>query len=337
MLKYLSGPLGYALVALLLAGLLIAGLQPFRLRPAQDNHAVVRAEDGMRFPGPGLLRAAATPEWLGRAIEGNQLRIELRLQSYSPHQFGPARIFTISRNPLERNLTIGQEGADLIIRLRTPATCMNGLPPSTIPGVFRTPGWRNVTVAVLPRTLRITLDGEQILARPLPARPLANWDPRFGVAFGNEVTGERPWRGAISRARIRVDGYETDLTAGAGFDRPTSYWPGFQADLFPPLATLLDDPQFPLDAALNFLGFIPAGLLVGILWGKRRALLLPTLCCAFVSLCLETSQFFIDTRYPSGVDVLLNTAGAFVGALAARRTLRRIHESPQDHQGTPAP
>ncbi len=36
------------------------------------------------------------------------------------HQTGPARIISISADPFRRNLTIGQEGARLVVRLRTP-------------------------------------------------------------------------------------------------------------------------------------------------------------------------------------------------------------------------
>ena len=55
-----------------------------------------------------------------------------------------------------RNFTLGQQGADLVIRLRTPQTGLNGSPLETIvDGVFATPSGRDIIV---------TYDGATLMA-----------------------------------------------------------------------------------------------------------------------------------------------------------------------------
>lgn len=52
-------------------------------------------------------------------------------------QVGPARIVSLSDDPQRRNFTMGQEGTDLIFRLRTPLQGENGRRPELIvPGIF---------------------------------------------------------------------------------------------------------------------------------------------------------------------------------------------------------
>ena len=63
--------------------------------------------------------------------------ISLMAQTGSNQQDGPARILSLSKGPLLRNLTIGQKGSHLSLRLRTPITKENGQRPEFIvPNVF---------------------------------------------------------------------------------------------------------------------------------------------------------------------------------------------------------
>jgi glycopeptide antibiotics resistance protein len=50
----------------------------------------------------------------------------------SADQWGPARIVSFSRGPNERNITLAQEGADLILRVRTPWAGKNGMHPQLV-------------------------------------------------------------------------------------------------------------------------------------------------------------------------------------------------------------
>lgn len=74
----------------------------------------------------------------------------------------------------------------------------------------------------------------------------------------------------------------------------------------------------PVSHLLNVLAFVPWGVLGGGLgWPVRRV----ALSAAGISAGTEFLQLFSSRRYPSVTDLLMNTAGAALGAgiLAARR------------------
>jgi len=75
------------------------------------------------------------------------------------------------------------------------------------------------------------------------------------------------------------------------------------------------------DVAINVVGYIPLGGLLALSALRtrriRRAFLVPFLVAALLSLLLETLQSYLPVRVPSREDLILNTVGAGVGAVAA--------------------
>ena len=81
---------------------------------------------------------------------------------------------------------------------------------------------------------------------------------------------------------------------------PPRYWTGF-------------------DVAINLAGYVPFGglLALGALRsGRRRPLLLALVCASLLSLAMETLQGYLPVRVASREDWLLNSAGAWGGAVA---------------------
>jgi glycopeptide antibiotics resistance protein len=73
-----------------------------------------------------------------------------------------------------------------------------------------------------------------------------------------------------------------------------------------------------LDWAVNLLGFVPFGWLVGMLRRPRSGIFLATILAAGISATIETSQLlFLVDRFPSTEDLILNTLGGAVGAWIA--------------------
>lgn len=70
-------------------------------------------------------------------VEASQfLLVTAEFTSTAAEQRGPARIATFSQGPPLRNLTLGQEANDLVVRVRTPVTGPNGVGPEFgLPGV----------------------------------------------------------------------------------------------------------------------------------------------------------------------------------------------------------
>ena len=84
-----------------------------------------------------------------------------------------------------------------------------------------------------------------------------------------------------------------------------------------------DGRDQPLEIALNFALYLPGGWLLAELTGgsRRKQLGLAVGLATTFSLATEAAQLFSHGRVPSLVDVLANHAGAWVGAMAARRSL----------------
>lgn len=90
------------------------------------------------FDGNNWLGTVCPPVELNKnLIRTGKFTIYLKLESRELDQKGPARIFTLSNDADHRNLTIGQMGTKLILRIRTPLTGVNGANPQVaIPNVF---------------------------------------------------------------------------------------------------------------------------------------------------------------------------------------------------------
>lgn len=84
------------------------------------------------------LETRSPPTALVQQVKAAQaFTISLTAKTASKQQSGPARILSISKGPYYRNLTIGQKGSHLSLRLRTPITKDNGQRPEFfVPNVF---------------------------------------------------------------------------------------------------------------------------------------------------------------------------------------------------------
>jgi hypothetical protein len=325
------------LAAAILAAYPLASFAPFHPlrwsfpKPVR-NGAELLAQGGIAFPTPGVVRSVRPPEWVAAAMRSQRLELELRVRAFESDQTGPARIFTLSADPYYRDLTIAQEGENLILRLRTPGTDLNGVraddaPFAELQGIFRTPAaWVEVHLGIEPGHLRISASAPQSGQRvefetALSSEPLRDWDPSYLVALGNELTNDRAWLGEIQKALLRTDGASFDYAAadahGALEASPERFW--FSRQSF----TLVPFSDFKLqDALLNLVGYVPLGLLFGVVgWlreGARRGwprFVALVLAVAAVSATLEFLQFAFPHRHPSTSDLLLNTLGGGIGIL----------------------
>jgi VanZ family protein len=118
-----------------------------------SQHPRIAAAAPAHFSYHDFLSTNARAAPLVRAIiDTDNFTIALVAAADHLDETGPARILTCSKNIYVRNFTLGQDNADLIIRLRTRAGGNNGTCPEwRVPGIFRD---RN------PHALLITYDGD---------------------------------------------------------------------------------------------------------------------------------------------------------------------------------
>jgi hypothetical protein len=300
-------------------------LWPYDWAPPQRiaNGATWLAGGSIEFARPGIARTEGPPSWLAEAIRSNRLELSLSVRSAGADQTGPARILTISPNPHRRDLMLGQEGKDLVLRLRTSGTSSNGTiegrPVALVANVFKEPDWVHVAVLIKPGELQIAVGDEIRVRETLSQAPLQDWDASYPLALGNELSGNRPWLGTIRKAIVRTADTTIDYTVPGSLERPATYW--FVSN-YPKLTPFRDSSRF--DLIVNALLYLPLGVLFGLFWrrGGIRGAASATLLIAALSGTLEVLQLFISIRNPSIDDFVLNVLGGAFGALLGRWAVR---------------
>ncbi|NMG08682.1 VanZ family protein [Brasilonema sp. UFV-L1] len=105
----------------------------------------------------------ATPEpvtFLSKRIrESSQFTIITNIATANTVQIGPARIISLSANPLHRNFTLGQQGSDLDLRIRTPITGANGTDTKlSIPGILADTHLHHIVITYSGATIQVYVD-----------------------------------------------------------------------------------------------------------------------------------------------------------------------------------
>lgn len=321
------GAFGLAVGLSLIIAYLTYGFYPLSPVPSFQNNADInRGAHVIHFPRPGITYTHETQAWLEDTIMYSSLEITLMAKTASTEQDGPARIFSLSRNTALRNLTIGQVGKDLEIRLRRQDSDPNGLPGIIIPGVFNDNAWKKISLKFTGKGLTVKIGGHLMLNQPLSAAPFSTWSPEYGLAIGNEFTFDRPWLGDIRRAEITTRHYHVDFLEPGMLKAPETYffptWKQRQTGLS---YKQHFSPRLSQDWIVNFLGFIPFGLIFVLLFQPRLSAPLIIIIGMGLSASIETVQLFLPWRHPSLHDWILNSIGTALGVwggLALRKRKR---------------
>ena len=292
-----------------------------------DNGAEVVEGSGVQFKSRGIARTDNVPEWLEPVISTSTLRVLLDVQTDKRKQYGPARIFTVSVNPYRRNLTIGQTGDDLVVRLRTPTSDLNGQPENIVDNVFNDEQWHRVEVSIDPVNLVIRVDDVTVKTLELPADPLSNWDPNYKLALGSELLDDRHWIGKIRTAVVEADGRRVDYLSPGVLHIPskiilskTEYANRLPRYQIIPFSMKYQKSYWRKlhDWIPNLIGFIPFGFFLMRAFDPQRSIIFIVSSCALVSVTIEAGQILLPSRYTSADDLVLNTVGGTIGAFLGR-------------------
>ncbi|WP_373510828.1 VanZ family protein [Thiocapsa sp.] len=315
------GPIKIMILIPFLLGYWAVGLYPFSFEPPKHvmNQAKRTADGGLSFSGVGIARTPAPPGWLSGLQDTSRLEIRLVARTDDPDQRGPARLFTISDGVSDRNLTLGQEGDDLVVRVRRPGSDANGTPALQVTGLFSDAKWHEIRVRLAPDRLVVTVDDKTRVDQALSGSPFPEWNPDYALAMGNELPYGRAWTGEIRTASIDIDGRTVDVLDPAEIQLPEGWWEIRPLDFW---SIHRDRPYYRSpDIYVNFFGFIPFGVLLMLFFGRRLSIVHIMLFGAALSLSIETMQILLP-RHPSVTDLVLNTLGAGVGVALARVATR---------------
>jgi len=176
--------------------------QPVHLQVAEGS--VVQVADGALAIRQSSLIASPEPATpiVQACRESNEITIEAWVRPASLQQQGPARILTLSRDPGQRDFTLGQQDDRYIVRLRTTGTDANGIPSLDAPrGSLTTDLTHVVYTRAADGTAHIYINGEEAVTGRV-AGDLSNWNDSFRLALANELTRDRPWLGDIHLVAI---------------------------------------------------------------------------------------------------------------------------------------
>jgi len=181
--------------------LFVALLWPFDFAFQREKNNVhwITKSNGIEFRQRGqVLSRSSTENLCGRLLIGTGFSLEMWIASENEVQSGPARIVSYSLNTGLRNFTLGQSGENLVMRLRTTKTDLNGINPHLkVANVFGSAGLQHIVVTYDFLEQRVYINGTIQAREKIPGGRFTNWDPSYYLVLGNEATGDRPWLGKI--------------------------------------------------------------------------------------------------------------------------------------------
>lgn len=112
----------------------VSGVEPAINLTISDVSATRWLAKGLSINSHTEIRSVDTADKINTAIaNANALSVEAWVKPANTTQGGPSRIVTLSVNPSERNLTLGQSANRYIVRLKTTTNSSNGTPAFEAP------------------------------------------------------------------------------------------------------------------------------------------------------------------------------------------------------------
>jgi hypothetical protein len=174
----------------------------YSLRPRGAAH--LNHDYALVLTGGAFLAEDVDGEILAGCQKTNELSIEADIRPSQPNQKGPARIVTFSTDPSNRDFTIGQLGDQLIVRIRTPQTGLNGV-AGIDPGLpvcrLKSDAVNHVLISYRPGKLACYLDGRLVFEGEQIQGDFRDWSAQH-LLFGDEYGGERNWAGTLEGVAI---------------------------------------------------------------------------------------------------------------------------------------
>lgn len=219
-----------------------------------DKPQQVRFEAGqMELDRPVVVASVDPAIRLTQALrQAQQFSLEVWITPAEPDQAGPARIVSLSLDTSKRSLSLVQEKGRYELRLRTSTTSDNGTPSTPTPDGSAVARQTHLVATRTPDgVVRLFLDGKEVATNTV-AGDMNRWPDGCRLVVGNEVSGDRPWRGEIALVALYARALSADeigcnFNAGAprvveGVSRPA-----------PPdgaVASVRDGPTIPAELTL---------------------------------------------------------------------------------------
>ncbi len=295
----------------LLGAAVLLSWAPFRPEfPLVSRSGPVVAEGVTTFDGTAALVGPVGMDWIAEAVAAEQLRVTIEARTEVADQDGPARLLSVSDDVFAADLMVGQDGDDLVVRVRRPKADQLGEPDLVVDDVFATADWHRIELDLQARSFRLSVDGVERRAKTFDEPLFADWERDQHTSVGDEWAGNRGWRGDLRRLEVATGAQVTDLTS-PGTLTPVD-------DVIRLSRTDRVDDPVPADpipvSLLRALAWAVLAAVVTWTWPHRLALV-GLLLAPFV---LTVGKLFIAARDPVLADAVLGLIGVVVGAGIAR-------------------
>lgn len=154
-----------------------------------DHDYALTLHGGLRFVG-----GEPTKTFANAFKRTNEITIEATIRPAVASTTVFHNILGMSSGRTTRNFTLGQLGEELLLRLRTSDTPVNGADVSL--GRITSERPHHVVVSYAPGLLQAWIDGERSVTSDFIQGDFFHWVARV-LVIGAEATGEAPWRGTI--------------------------------------------------------------------------------------------------------------------------------------------
>jgi chitodextrinase len=183
------------------------------------------AGQGLRINEGTIISYEGDPERLVTALsQTNEVTLETWIKQEVLDQAGPARIVTLSADNSTRAVTLGHEGNkayyNYISRLTTDNTDINGNPQLGTSQDFISSSLHHVVYTRNVTGLEKIYVNGMVLASGNREGDFTSWGDDLKFALGNEISGERPWKGTYYLVAVynrALMGEEVNQNYNAGF------------------------------------------------------------------------------------------------------------------------
>jgi hypothetical protein len=158
-------------------------------------------EGALRLAGGAYAIDGADDALLAACRDSGALTVEAVLRAGNLTQSGPARIVSFSSSAYARNFTLGQEGPALVLRVRTPNTGGNGIPPESRLCGVAAGETMHVVASYAAGRLVCYVNGEEVSDTGAVSGDLSNWEAHR-LVLGDEWDGGRDWAGELEAVAI---------------------------------------------------------------------------------------------------------------------------------------